>query len=138
MIAKLNDDMLCVLPSATDPIEIIVMVTAIMLVVVMNCIILVTHLMFKELRTAVFGKLLMLYNLLILCLALSFVALVVILISQTGGLLIVCHGLIISTTVLAAGSDMTATCMLHCLPYILYHSYKLQQISEHEFKNLFK
>ena len=136
MIAKLDDDIPCLLPTTTDPIGIIVMVTFIMLVVVVNGIVLITHLMFKELHT-VFGKLLMLYNLLILCLAFSFVAMTVIIL-QTGGQLIACHGLVMSIPVVVAGSDMTATCMLHYLVYILYHSYKLQQISEDEFKNLFK
>jgi len=59
-------------------------------------------------------------------------------ISQTGRQLITCHGLVISAPVLSAGSDVTATNMLHCLVYILYQSYKLQQISEDKFKNHFR
>jgi len=138
IVAKLNDELPCALSTIViDPVGVTVMVTSIILIIVTNGIALVTHLMFKELRS-LFGKLLMIYNLLILCIAFSFIAVVVMLISQIGRQLIACHGLVVFITVLAAGSDMTATCMLHCLVYILYHSYIVQQISEDEFKNLFR
>ena len=140
VIARLDDELPCVASTteAIEPILVVLIVLSVILVptltVIVNGYIFIVHLMFKELRTT-FGKLLMLYCLLIICLSVSFDAKAILTSSQIGKQLVACHLSTISMMIFAVGSDVSATCILHCFAYILYRSNKLQHISKEESKS---
>jgi len=141
MITKLDDELPCVIPNSvsTHPVALyIVVFTIVILAVIVNGYIFAVHLMFKELRK-VFGKLLMLHSLFTVCSSVGFLAKVIMLQSQTGRQLIACFLLSICEVAVSAGTDdVTATCMLHCLAYILYRSFKLQRISKEDSKSWYR
>jgi len=108
-----------------------------MLIIIINGIVFIIHLMFKQLHT-IFGKLIMIHSLGIICLAIALIAKALFPPTDTGRLLLVCHFASISLLVFNAGSSASATCMLHFLAYILHCSNKLQQISKEESKSIFR
>jgi len=114
VIARLDDELPCVASTteAIDPILVVLIVLSVILVptltVIVNGYIFIVHLMFKELRTT-FGKLLMLYCLLIICLSVSFDAKAILTSSQIGKQLVACHLSTISMMILL----LALMCPLH-------------------------
>ena len=139
-IAKLDNELVCITSNTVNstPAEVyIVMLLFTTLVLTVNGCVIVVHLMFKQLRTS-FGKLLMLYCLYIVCMAVSFFVRMTMVLSQTGRLLLACHYLTLIVVTFSIGYEATATSMLHCLTYIVYRSNQLQRITQEESKSLYR
>ena len=139
-IAKLDNELVCLIPNTKDSsvaeVYVVMLLFTTFVLIVNGCVI-VVHLMFKQLRTS-FGKLLMLYCLNIICMAISFFVRTMMVLSQTGRLLLACHFLTLSVVAFSVGYEVTATCMLHSLMYILYRSNQLQQITKEESRSLYR
>jgi len=141
MIAKHQNELHCFIPQnkiVGEPVILIVMVCLnSTLLIIINGIVFIIHLMFKQLRST-FGKVLMTHNLGIICLAITLIVRALLPPTGTERLLLACHIASISLLVFSSSSSASATCMLHFLMYILYRSNKLQQISKEESKSLFR
>jgi len=141
MIAKHQNEMPCLVPHngiASEKVFLrVVLYFSSTLLIIINGIVFIIHLMFKQLRT-IFGKLLMIHSLGIICLAIAHITKVSFPPTGTGRLLLVCHFVTIGILVFNASSSLSATCMLHFLAYILYRSHRLQQITKEERQSLFR
>jgi len=98
------------------------------LIAIVNGYVVVVHLMLRTL----FGKLLMIYSILSICLNVSFVTKALMMVLQIGRQLLACHFFTIRVMICAVGSDVSGTCILLCFVHIFYCNNKLQRISKEE------
>ena len=105
----------------------------------MSSYILIVHLLFKELRRALFGKLLMFYNTFMVCrgigaLAIQLMHYLIVVNSQA-----ICHTTTIIFALAFSGSEMFATDILYHSAYIMYRCYHLKsKISKKRSEYLFR
>ena len=105
----------------------------------MSSYILIVHLIFKELRSALFGKLLMFYNIFMVCrgigaLAIQLMHYLIVVNSQA-----ICHATAIIFALAYSGSEMFTTNILYHLAYIMYRCYHLKsEISKKRSEYLFR
>jgi len=106
-----------------------------MLLVLVNGYIAAVHLMFKQLRKKLFGKLLMLYSIAIVCVSITTIILVVAGYKTPYS----CHYLTVLSLYQGISVEVFSTCILHFIANAMYRSFKLMSPrSEAESKLLFR
>ena len=130
VIAKLDDELPCLkYHSTTDGIQMVIEpvrgIIFSLIIMFVSLYILIVNLLFKELHTLC-GKLLVLYNLCIVCTSIN----IIILISTNYWIIvnsqIICHSVMISFMMSDTGSELFATTLLTHLAYLMYRSYWLK------------
>ena len=132
MIAKDMNELSCVMPET----EFLGVQLALMMIFVMiSGYMVAVHLIFKELRNTG-GKLLMLYNLAIVCFSIA-AAVQIIQFKEAVNSLPFCYIVAIVILISGASIEALATCILHQIAYIMYSSKKLRAIQLEESKQRF-
>ena len=133
IITRLDDELSCELLG----IALAIFWASALLLFLMNGCVIVVHLMIKDLRNP-FGKLLMLRSCGTMWTTAAYATRLTISFLGIERLQMVCHFLTVSLVVSTISSEALATCMLHLLANIVYHSSKLQRISKEEMKVQFR
>ena len=140
VITKIDHELPCLgYHNASDTNLNIILVAIVPLVLMLSFGTLIIHLLFKDLRTSLFGQLLMFYNLAIVITGCgtAFLQLThywITVNSQT-----ICHTATIMTTFGVSGVEVFATNILTHLAYIMYHCYHLRSgISKKRSNYLFR
>ena len=142
VIAKINDELPCLKhPNTTNDdhkIQFVQTIIGLLTILVSNYI-LIVHLLFKELRRALFGKLLMFYNICMVCrgigaLAIQLMHYLIVVNSQA-----ICHTTTIIFALTFSSSEIFATDILYHSAYIMYRCYHLKsEISKKRSEYLFR
>jgi len=128
VIARLENELPCLEPRDElqdfQSVHVIFLVIFSLLLVISGYIIAV-HIMLKELRN-LFGKLLMFYNVAMICMCISFMAQLLPLLHLVLHSLVYCYVRVIGVILSTVGLEALGTCLLHYIATIIHHSYKLR------------
>ena len=142
LIAEIDDELPCLeYPNTIDDNKItksVGVLTTSSLIIMMSAYILIVHLLFKEFRT-LFGKLLIFYNLCVVCACTDVMALLLMHYWITVNSQTVCHTATIIFKLSHAGTGLFAACILTHLAYVMYRCYHLKsEMSKKTSKFLFR
>ncbi|XP_065920561.1 uncharacterized protein [Dysidea avara] len=126
VIAKLEKELPCEMTTDNQQVPIIVILMAPTLMILVSGYTAAIHIMLKKLRNKIFGKLLMFYSLVVVCLCLVLVALLVAHYSLAPNSQVACHGITVIYLLAYLCEALFATCLLHHVAYLMYRSYKLK------------
>ena len=142
VITKSDDELPCLqYPNTTDDGRIFPIVYTILslLITMVSLYTLVVHLLFKELRSTLFGKLLMLYNLFEVFLHTSTIAVALMHYFIAVNSQAICYAAIVTITLTYTGSEAFSTIILYHLAYVMYRCYHLKsEISKKRSEYLFR
>jgi len=142
IIAKQESELSCVKPRNMFPdhlpiVFFVLIMASLVIVTVVSGVIVILHVLFKELRTAV-GKLLMLYNISIICYSVTMIPLLIAQYHVAFNSLAFCYSCTIIVLVSGASVETFGTCILHQTAYVMYCSDKLRSLEPEDFKRHFK
>ena len=142
VITKSDDELPCLpYPYTTDDGRIFLIVYTILslLITMVSLYTLVVHLLFKELRSTLFGKLLMFYNLCQVSAHTSTITVALMHYFIAVNSQAICHAAIVTITLTYTGSEVFATTILYHLAYVMYRCYHLKsEISKKRSEYLFR
>ena len=125
VIARQEREPLCLESTSTHQIIIAGELVATVLIHIMSWYIIAIHVMFKELRN-VFGKLLMLYNIAVICCVIGSASRFLSLFQVAPKSLVICYPSTLSFFLSVAGVETLGTCIHHHIAATVRRSYKLR------------
>ena len=138
VIARQEREPLCLESTSTHQITIAGELVATVLIHIMSWYIITVHVMFKDLRNA-FGKLLMLYNIAVICCAIGFTSRFLSLFQLAPNSLVICYPSTLSFLFSTVSVEALGTCILHHIAATVRRSYKLKsQMSQETSQRYFR
>ena len=142
VIAKQDSELLCVKPNDVFPDQLpivyfVLVMASLVIVTVVSVFIVIMHVIFKELCTAV-GKLLMLYNISLICHTVIMIPLLIAEYQVALNSLAFCYGCTVVILLSAVSKETYGTCLLHQTAYVMYYSDKLRSLGPEDFKRQFR